>query len=308
MPKISIIIPCYYNELNIPVTSKELIANEGMFPKDVQFEYVMVDDGSKDNTLIELKKFKATFPEKVIIVKLSGNFGSYNAIQAGMKYATGDCTVVIAADLQDPPELIVKMYEYWQKGVKLVVANRDEREDNLSSRIFAEQYQKLIQRYALPNLPKGGFDFCLFDKQLREQVVDLKENNTNSLYLLMWLKYDYVAIPYKRRNRSLGKSKWTLKKKIKLFIDSFVSFSHAPLRLITTTGLLLGLGSFVYAMFVIIARLNGLIALEGWTTMMVVFLLISSFQMMALGIIGEYLWRNLEAGRQRPPYIVDEVI
>ncbi|TAE83999.1 MAG: glycosyltransferase [Bacteroidetes bacterium] len=308
MPKISIIIPCYYNELNIPVTSKELIANESLFPADVLFEYVMVDDGSKDTTLLELKKFKTAYPDKVVIVKLSGNFGSYNAIQAGMKYATGDCTVVIAADLQDPPELMVKMYEYWQKGVKLVIANREEREDHFSSRIFAEQYQKLIQRYALPNLPKGGFDFCLFDKQLREQVVDLKENNTNSLYLLMWLKYDYVAIPYKRRNRTIGKSRWTLKKKVKLFIDSFVSFSNAPLRLITTTGLLLGLGSFVYAIFVIIARLSGLIALEGWTTMMVVFLVISSFQMMALGIIGEYLWRNLEAGRQRPPYIVDEVI
>lgn len=308
MPKISIIIPCYYNELNIPVTSKELIANEGLFPADVSFEYVMVDDGSKDNTLAELQKFKAAHPNKVTIVKLSGNFGSYNAIQAGMKYATGDCTVVIAADLQDPPELIVKMYEYWQKGVKLVVANRDEREDHFSSRLFSEQYQKLMQRYALPNLPKGGFDFCLFDKQLREQVVELKENNTNSLYLLMWLNYDYVAIPYKRRNRAIGKSRWTLKKKIKLFIDSFVSFSHAPLRLITTTGLLLGLGSFVYAIFVIIARLSGLIALEGWTTMMVVFLLVSSFQMMALGIIGEYLWRNLEAGRKRPAYIVDEVL
>lgn len=308
MPKISIIIPCYYNELNIPVTSKELIANEGLFPADVSFEYVMVDDGSKDNTLAELQKFKTAYPNKVTIVKLSGNFGSYNAIQAGMKYATGDCTVVIAADLQDPPELIVKMYEYWQKGVKLVVANRDEREDHFSSRLFSEQYQKLMQRYALPNLPKGGFDFCLFDKQLREQVVDLKENNTNSLYLLMWLNYDYVAIPYKRRNRAIGKSRWTLKKKIKLFIDSFVSFSHAPLRLITTTGLLLGLGSFIYAIFVIIARLSGLIALEGWTTMMVVFLLVSSFQMMALGIIGEYLWRNLEAGRKRPAYIVDEVL
>jgi polyisoprenyl-phosphate glycosyltransferase len=308
MPKISVIIPCYYNELNIPVTSGELIDNERLLPHDVEFEYVMVDDGSKDNTLAELYKFKSAYPDKVIIVKLSGNFGSYNAIQAGMKYATGDCNVVIAADLQDPPELIAKMYEYWQKGVKLVVANRDEREDRFSSRLFAEQYQKLIRKHALPNLPKGGFDYCLFDKQLRQQVVEMNENNTNSLYLLMWLRYDYVAIPYKRRNRTLGKSRWTIQKKIKLFIDSFVSFSYTPLRLITTTGLLLGLGSFTYAIFVIVARLSGLIVLEGWTTMMVVFLLVSSFQMMALGIIGEYLWRNLEASRKRPAYVVDKVI
>ncbi|MES2691163.1 MAG: glycosyltransferase family 2 protein [Bacteroidota bacterium] len=308
MPKLSVIIPCYFNELNIPVTSKELIANERLFPNDVQFEYVMVDDGSRDNTLTELKKFKAAYPDKVKIVKLSGNFGSYNAIQAGMKYATGDCSVVIAADLQDPPELMVSMYEYWQKGIKLVLANRNEREDNFFSRVFAEKYQKLIRKYALSNLPDGGFDYCLFDKQLREQVVSMNENNTNSLYLLMWLKYDYITIPYTRRARQLGKSRWTFNKKIKLFIDSFVSFSYAPLRLITITGLLLGLVSFCYALFVLIARLYGAIVLEGWTSMMVVFLVISSFQMMALGIIGEYLWRNLEAGRKRPAFIVDEVL
>lgn len=308
MPKLSIIIPCYYNEQNIPITSRELIENEKNFPADVTFEYIMVDDGSKDNTLSELRKFKEQYPQKVKIVKLSGNFGSYNAILAGMEHATGDCTVMIAADLQDPPELMATMYDYWLKGLKLVVANRNEREDSFLARSFANQYQKLIRKYALANLPKGGFDYCLFDKQLREQVVNMKENNTNSLYLLMWLKYDYVAIPYTRRKREVGKSRWTLKKKIKLFIDSFVSFSYAPLRMITTTGLVLGLISFAYAFYVLFARFSGWIEVEGWTTMMVVFLLVSSFQMTAIGIIGEYLWRNLEASRKRPAYIVDEVI
>lgn len=307
MPKISVIIPCYFNELNIPTTVQELKTNETLFPADVAFEYVMVDDGSKDNTLEELKKFKATYPEQVKIIKLSGNFGSYNAIQAGMKYATGDCTVVIAADLQDTPELMVKMHEYWQKGVKLVVANRNDREDAFTSRIFAEQYQKLIRKHALANLPIGGFDYCLFDRQLREQVVNMGENNTNSLYLLMWLKYDYVAIPYTRKARKAGKSRWTLSKKIKLFVDSFVSFSYFPLRLITIGGLVLGLISLLYAAYVIFARFTGNIDVQGWTTMMVVFLLVAAFQMISIGIIGEYLWRNLEASRKRPAYIVDEI-
>ena len=308
MPKISIIIPCYFNELNIPVTTQELISNEKLFPADVLVEYVMVDDGSKDNTLGELKKFKVQYPDKVKVVKLSGNFGSYNAILAGMKYATGDCNVVIAADLQDPPELMAKMYEYWSKGIKLVLANRENREDGFLSGILANQYQKLIRKYALANLPKGGFDYCLFDKQLREQVIAMEEKNTNSLYLLAWLKYDYVAIPYFRKKRSIGKSRWTLNKRIQLFIDSFVSFSYSPLRLITTVGLLLGFASFIYAVFVVVARITGFINVEGWTTMMVVFLLVSSFQMIAIGILGEYLWRNLEASRKRPSYVVDEVI
>jgi glycosyltransferase involved in cell wall biosynthesis len=308
MPKISVIIPCYYNEANIPVTTKELLENEKLFASNVSFEYVMVDDGSKDQTLAALKKFKQEHTDKVTIVKLSGNFGSYNAIQAGMKYATGDCTVVMAADLQDPPELMVKMYEYWMKGIKLVVANRSNREDGFTSRILAQQYQKLIKKYALPNLPEGGFDYCLFDKQLRDQVVLMSEKNTNSLYMLMWLNYDFVAIPYTRTNRKIGKSKWTYKKRIALFIDSFVSFSYAPLRLITISGLFLGLLSLIYACYVIGAKITGAIEVQGWTTMMVVFLLVSAFQMTAIGIIGEYLWRNLEASRKRPPYIVDEVI
>ncbi|MFN5884356.1 MAG: glycosyltransferase family 2 protein [Bacteroidota bacterium] len=308
MPKISVIIPCYYNEANIPVTTKELLENEKLFASNVSFEYVMVDDGSKDQTLAALKKFKQEHADKVTIVKLSGNFGSYNAIQAGMKYATGDCMVVIAADLQDPPELMVKMYEYWVKGIKLVVANRSNREDGFTSRILAQQYQKLIKKYALPNLPKGGFDYCLFDKQLRDQVVLMSEKNTNSLYMLMWLNYDYIAIPYNRTNRKIGKSKWTFKKRMGLFIDSFISFSYAPLRLITVSGLILGLLSMGYAFFVLAAKLTGSIDVQGWTTMMVVFLIVSAFQMTAIGIIGEYLWRNLESSRKRPPYIVDEVI
>jgi dolichol-phosphate mannosyltransferase len=286
----------------------ELLENEKRFPGDIEFEYIMVDDGSKDNTIALLKSFKQTYPDKIKIIKLSGNFGSYNAIQAGMKHATGDLNVVITDDLQDPPELMLQMVNYWRKGFKLVIANRSEREDSLINRFFAELFQKMIKRFALPNMPKGGFDYCLFDKKLREEVVSLNESNTNSLYLLLWLKYDFVSIPYTRRKRVIGKSRWTISKKIKLFIDSFVSFSYFPLRLITISGLLLGLISFVYATYVIFARLSGLIAVQGWTTLMVVFLLVSAFQMTALGIIGEYLWRNLDLSRKRPPYIIDEVL
>ncbi len=309
MSKLSIIIPCYFNELNIPVTAAELLRNESNFPAGTTFEYVMVDDGSGDDTLGALKKFQQQCePGKVKIVKLAGNFGSYNAIQAGMKYATGDCNIVIAADLQDPVELMPEMLKMWQSGFKLVIANRKDREDHLMSRLLASRYQKLIKKYALPNLPDGGFDYCLFDKQLKEQVIALNEKNTNSLYLLLTLNYPYACIPYTRKKREIGKSRWTLKKKIKLFVDSFVSFSYFPLRLITVAGFVLGFVSLIYASVVAYARLTGKIQVEGFTAMMLVFLFISAFQMIAIGIIGEYLWRTLEASRKRPPYVVDEVI
>ena len=307
MPKISIIIPCYFNEENIPDSTAKLIENEKLFGPEVSFEYVMVDDGSKDNTLEVLKAFHAKYPDKVKVVKLAGNVGSYNAILAGMKYATGDCTTVIAADLQDPPELIADMYAYWEKGIKLVIANRQDRDDPWLTKIFANTFQFLIKKFGLKNIPEGGFDFVLFDRKLREEVVRIDEKNTNVLYLLVWLGYDYVNIPYKRRKREIGKSRWTFTKKLKLFVDSFVSFSFFPIRLISVTGLILGFIGFLYAIFILIARLSGWITVEGWTSMMLVFLFVSSFQMVSLGILGEYIWRSLDASRRRPNYLVEEI-
>lgn len=308
MPLLSYIIPCYFNEENIPYTTRVLIENESRFDKDVTLKYIMVDDGSKDNTLKELKAFKQQFPDKVKIIKLSGNFGSYNAILAGMNYAKGDCNVVLPADLQDPPELIPDMFSYWLKGVKLVIANRADREESSIQKGFANTYHFLIKKLALKNVPKGGYDLVLFDRQLREELVKIDEKNTNQLYLLSWLKYDYVNIPYKRKKREIGRSRWTLQKKVKLFIDSFVSFSFFPVRLISALGLLLGLISFLYGVFVIYARLTGMVPIQGWAALMAVFLFVSAFQMIALGIIGEYLWRTLDASRKRPNFVVEEII
>ncbi len=307
MTKISIIIPCYFNGANIPITKERLIHNESLFENDVTFEYVMVDDGSKDNTIDELLKFKNEHPGKVKVIKLAGNVGSYNAILAGMNYATGDCCVVIAADLQDPPELMVKMYAHWKNGIKLVVGNRADREDSFFQKTFSKTYHKLIQRFALKNIPDGGFDYVFFDKQLKDEVVKINEKNTNTLYLLAWLNYDMVCIPYTRVKREIGKSRWTIKKKIKLFIDSFISFSYAPLKLISIMGIVLGLIAFAYSLFIISLRLFGESQPQGWSSLMVVVLFVSSFQMIGLGIIGEYIWRTLEASRQRPMYVVDKV-
>ncbi len=307
MPKISIIIPCYFNEENLPVTTAELIRNEAQFDPDVTLEYVLVDDGSKDKTYAAMQVFQKQYPDKVTLVKLAGNVGSFNAILAGMHHATGDCNVILTADLQDPPELIPKMYAYWKQGIKMVIANREDREESLLQKIFSNTYHALIRRYALKNVPPGGFDLVLFDKQLRDEVVRINEKNTNQLYLLSWLNYDYVNIPYVRRKREIGKSRWTLQKKIKLFIDSFVSFSFAPIRMISVMGLLLGTIAFGYGIFIIISKFLGDISIQGWSAMMVTFLFVSAFQMMALGIIGEYVWRALDAARNRPNFVIDEV-
>lgn len=286
---------------------KALLENEKAFPEGTNVEYVFVDDGSKDNTWGELQKIKSQNQDRITLVKLAGNVGSYNAVVAGMKYSTGDCNVFISADLQDPPELIPQMFAYWQKGIKFVVANRTDREESFSQKLFSNTYHRLIKRYALPHVPKGGFDMVLFDKQLKEEVLNIQERNTNTVYLLAWLNYDFVSIPYVRRKREIGVSRWTMKKKIKLFIDSFVSFSFAPIRAITIAGLLLGIVAFLYALLIVISKIRGGIDVEGWSAMMVTFLFVSSFQMIGLGILGEYVWRALDASRKRPIYVVDQV-
>lgn len=307
MPLISFLIPCYYNGENIPVTAKTLMECEKLYPSDTQFEYVLVDDGSKDGTWKEILRFKEQNPEKVKAIKLAANVGSHNALLCAMTYATGDCCVILAADLQDPPELIPKMYEHWLKGTKFVVAFRADREESIGQKIFSNAYHFLFRKLALANVPKGGFDLVLFDKQIREHVVKMEEKNTHIVYLMAWLGFEYVAIPYIRRKREIGRSRWTLQKKIKLFIDSFVSFSFFPIRAISVTGILLGILALLYAGIVIASKLLGYIGeVQGWTSLMVVLLLVSSFQMIGLGIIGEYVWRTLDAARKRPNYVVEQ--
>jgi dolichol-phosphate mannosyltransferase len=307
MPVLSIIIPCYFNEANIPVTTQALLLNEARFPPEVTVEYVLVDDGSGDDTVAALHAFRQKHPEKVRVVELAGNVGSYNAIVAGMTYATGDCNVVITADMQDPPELMVTMYNYWQKGFKLVIGNRQDRQEGMFTKLLANVFHNLMRRFALPNIPSGGFDYVFFDKQIREQIVQLQERNSNVFYLMTWLGHTYVNIPYVRSRREIGRSRWTLSKKIKLFLDSFLSFSFLPIRLISTFGISLGGVALLYGLYLVVLRLSGVEEPAGWTMLMVVLLFVSAFQMMALGIIGEYVWRSLDATRNRPLYVVKAV-
>ena len=306
MPKITVITPCYFNELNIPDYANRMIENEKIFPTDVTFEYLLIDDGSTDGTWNEMVKFQILYPEKVKIIKLVRNFGSTNAVFSSLPYSTGDCNVVISADLQDPPELILKMYENWQKGFKLVLANRTNREEPFLQKFVSNTTHKLVQKFGLKNLPDGCFDMNLFDVEIKDILIKMDEKNTFFPFLLMWLGYEFVSIPYVRRKRELGTSTYTLSKKIKAFVDSFVAFSFFPIRLISVSGLILGILAFIYGLIVILGKVFGFVDSTGWSSMMVVILFVSSFQMIALGIIGEYVWRGLEASRNRPSYLIEK--
>lgn len=306
MTKFSIIIPVYYNEPNLPVTIPRLI-EIGEKIKDYLLELIFVDDGSGDRSLEVLLEYQSRYPRIIKVVKLSRNFGSMSAIQAGLEVSDADCVGMTTADLQDPPELFLEMLKHWENGVKAVFAIRQDRQEPFPGKWFANLYYYFIKIFAVPEYPNGGFDFFLIDRQVVEEVVKIREKNTNLMTLIFWLGFKPIMIPYTRHARQLGKSRWTLSKKAKLFIDTFVSFSFFPIRLFSAIGFMVALSSFVYGLVVLVDWIQGGTIVRGWVPMMLVVTFTAGIQMSMLGILGEYLWRTLDEVRRRPSFVIDHI-
>lgn len=306
MKKISIVIPVYFNEQNLSDTLSRLIQLTQSIDNYV-FELIFIDDGSKDNSLKILINYQKKHPDVIRVAKLSRNFGSMAAIAAGFSIATGNCVGVIAADLQDPPELFIKMINCWEQGNKLILAVRENREDSYFARSFSNLFYKLVRKLALESYPLGGFDFLLADKQIITEINKISEKNTNIMSLIYWTGFDPVLIPYTRKRRKKGKSRWTFSKKIKLFLDTFVGFSYVPIRALSIIGLIVAIVSFLYGAFVLISWMFLGTVVQGWVPMMIILTFTAGIQMLMLGVLGEYLWRVLDETRKRPLFIIDEI-
>ncbi|MCU0625053.1 MAG: glycosyltransferase family 2 protein [Gemmatimonadaceae bacterium] len=304
MARVSIIVPVYYNELNLPETVPRLLALAPEFDGD-DLELVFVDDGSGDASLAALQAWHAREPERVKVVALSRNFGSMAAILAGLHVASGDVIGMIAADLQDPPELFIDMHRHWRAGTKVVLAVRADREESFGQKLFANTYYGLMRRFALPGYPPGGFDFFMIDRHVADEIVRIGEKNTSLMSLIFWLGFSPVMLPYVRRARRLGRSRWTLAKKIKLFVDSFVAFSYAPIRALSAFGALMAVAAFAYGLYVLGVWATTGIPVRGFAPVIIVLAFTSGVQMLMLGILGEYLWRALDESRRRPPFVID---
>lgn len=304
--RFSIVVPVYFNEPNLPETIPALLGLAQRLT-DCELELVLVDDGSGDRSVEIIRQHQRRFPEKISLVRLTRNFGSMAAIQAGLSVANGHCVGIISADLQDPPELFVEMMAHWKRGAKVVLASRKSREDGLGGRILAGVYYRLLNLFAFKDYPQGGFDFCLVDRQVVRDLVRIEEKNTNIMSLIFWLGYTPVVLPYERRKRRHGRSHWTILKRIKLFIDSFVSFSYVPIRIITAIGFITAAVAGTYSAFILYYWLRHDHPVQGFTTLAVFIALSFGMQMTMLGILGEYLWRTLDETRKRPPYVIDEI-
>jgi glycosyltransferase involved in cell wall biosynthesis len=302
----TIVVPVYFNELNLSDTIPQLLSfAEAQL--EYQFELVFVDDGSGDNSLNILLDYQSRYPDTIKVVKLTRNFGSMAAIQAGFTVASGDCVGMISADLQDPPQLFQEMLVYWEKGIKAVFAVRQDREEPFLQKQFSNGYYSLIRKFAVPDYPDGGFDFFIIDRQVVDELNRIQEKNTNLMTLIFWLGFKPVMIPYIRRSRTKGKSRWTFSKKIKLFVDTFVAFSFFPIRILSIIGFIVAIGSFMYGAFILFYWLFFGIDVKGYVPTMLIMTFASGIQMSMLGVLGEYLWRTLDEVRRRPHFVIDQI-
>lgn len=302
--KISVVIPVYFNQDNLRPLYDD-ISQKLFNHTEYEWEIVMVNDGSKDESYAVMKEL-ASKDQRVKIYSLSRNFGSHAAILCGLSKCTGDCAVVKAADLQEPTEMVLEMVNSWRQGNNVVLAVRKDRQEGKGQTLFANLYYWMVRKVALPDMPKGGFDVYLLDRKVINVLMLLDEKNSALTGQILWSGFKTDKIYYTRLQREIGKSRWTLKKKIRLVTDTLFSFSALPITAISIIGTLSCIGAVLWAVLVLIFKLMGMINVSGWTTLFIFNLLSFGIIMLTLGILGGYLWRTFDASRNRPPYIIEE--
>jgi dolichol-phosphate mannosyltransferase len=307
IPLVSLIIPALDERDNIEAMLGRLAAIQDA-NRDHEFELVFVDDGSTDGTVDRLEEL-APGDLRYALVRLARNFGSHYAISAGFAEAKGDCAIVLGADLQEPIELVGQFLAEWHAGNEVVWGVRENRARvSLPTRIFSHGFSRLFHRFAdIKSYPEEGPSGVLCDRAVIDILVRLPERNRNTYGLIAWLGFKQTRVSYTQLARNAGKTKWTRGRLLKLAIDSFIQFSTAPLKAMTWAGIAVAATGFVYAIALVIRGIIGERGPEGYTTVVVVVLILGGLQLMTLGALGAYLWRAVEETRGRPLYVLREV-
>jgi len=312
----SIVIPIYKNELNLPMTIPYIMKQIPILFSDYQVELILVNDGSPDNSWEIMKEYQKQYPETIRIVSLIHNFGQGNAVKCGISIARGEAIGTISADLQDPFELFLVMLKELEKGYDMVCGVREKREEHGLNVLFSKITHFLINHLITADYPKGGFDFSVISKNMAKRILQISDRNGSGQLMMLWASGATKFIPYTRKNREIGKSGWTFSKKVKYFIDTFISDSYFPIRTISAIGVISAGISFVIASYLLITALIakvGLISMTGdgvpgWTSIVLLIIFFSGLILTSLGITGEYLWRIFDEVRDRPLYIIKEKI
>lgn len=305
MSKISIVVPVYYNADTLMMLYNDM--KEKILGVLGDYELVFVDDGSGDESWQVINQIYELDKEHVQCVKLSRNFGEHAALLAGLSVCTGDCAVTKQADLQEDSTIILDMYESWKKGNKVVLAVRASRDENPVKKFFANMYYAIVRKFIDKNMPAGGCDCYLLDRQVIKVLELLDEKNSSLTLQVLWAGFQTDKVYFHRKDREVGKSRWTLSKKVKLVVDSMMSFSYAPIRFVSGMGVFFFLCALAMAIEAIVEKFTTGTPILGWASLMCVVCLSSGTILLTLGVLGEYIWRTLDAARNRPPYIIDVV-
>ncbi len=301
---LSVVTPAFQEAKNLPVLYRRLkTVLEGL---GMPWEWVIVDDHSPDATYETVCEL-AGRDKRVRGLKLARNCGAHIALTCALHAARGDCAVAIAGDLQDPPEVIPRLVEAWLSGVHVVWAAREQRQGEGAAKVGTARLYYWLMRNVVGfrEMPAEGADFFLVDRQVLDAFRQFNESNVSILALITWMGFRQSVIAYTKEARLHGASGWTLKKKLKLLVDSVTSFSYAPIRLMSYFGFAVASAGFLYSVFLVQNALRGAPP-AGWTTLMVLVLMLGGIQMTMLGVLGEYLWRSLDEARRRPRYLIQD--
>lgn len=299
----SLIIPVYRNEANIPDLLGALAALASRLPDPL--EVIFVDDGSPDNSHAILARALPEMPFTAQLLRHSRNFGSFAAIRTGLEAARGTYFAVMAADLQEPPELVEAFFQQLgTETVDVVVGTRDNRADPITTRLAAGSFWWLYRKLVNPDVPPGGVDVFACNRDFRDQLLAMKESNSSLIGLMYWIGFRRGSVAYSRQERIHGKSAWTLRRKLKYMLDSLFSFSDLPVRLLLAAGAGGMLVSVFLGITVLGLRLFSGTAVPGYTATMITILFFGGLNAFGLGLIGSYVWRAFANTQNRPLSIV----
>ena len=308
MKKISVVIPMYFEE---KVVNECYNRTKNVLNKLSSYEYeiIFINDGSQDKTLELLEKI-AKNDNNVKVLSFSRNFGHQAAVTAGLKFTTGDAVVIMDADMQDPPEVIEEMVKLWEEGNEVIYAKRKVREGETKFKLFtAKMFYKMLNSLSDTEIPKDTGDFRLADKKVIEVIKQLPEHNKFLRGLFSWVGFKQIPLEYERKERFAGKTKYPLKKMIKLALDGITSFSTKPLKILGVLGIFSVLISFIILIYALISfafNLNHLT--PGWTSLMVTITFLGGIQLLSIWLISEYVGRIYDESKGRPEYIIDKKI
>lgn len=305
--KLSIVIPCYNEEENVFVIYHEI---KTTLKKIKDYEMIFINDGSKDNTFLNLKKICNNTKENVQIINFSRNFGKESAMYAGLKMSCGEYVSIIDADMQQDPKLILKMVEFLDnhKDYDSVAMYQEKRIEGKCLTFFKNHFYKIMNKMSEINFVQGASDFRTFRRCMVDSILEMGEYHRFSKGIFSWVGYHTYYMPYEVKKRENGKTSWSFWKLLKYAIEGIVSFSTVPLRLATVIGIVTFLISLLYFLFLVIQKLFFAISISGYAMLIVLILLLGGLQLFSLGILGEYVARNYIESKKRPIYIAKDII